>query len=107
MAGPGILTIGGLLVWFFIVLIMQILGLTPEQRARSQARSQAKREARDAERRRRANERAAQRQQEQWFEEVKRQRWKGTADFASEAEARAALNSKGGRKSNLDERWFS
>jgi hypothetical protein len=103
MASAGILTIGFLVVWFFISLIMQILGLTPEQRARSQA----KREARDAERRRRANERAAQRQQEQWFEEVKRQRWKGTADFASEAEARAALNSKGGRKSNLDERWFS
>jgi hypothetical protein len=53
-----------------------------------------------------ADERAALKQQQAWFEEVARQKARGQAGFASEAEARAALRGKGGRNSKLDGRKF-
>ncbi|MGD0109953.1 MAG: hypothetical protein ABSC06_38925 [Rhodopila sp.] len=60
----------------------------------------------DTERTRRANERASRKQQQEWLEEVRRQNSRGKAGFANEAEARAALNGKGGRPSDLDRRKF-
>jgi len=87
---------------FFWQIAMVLLGLTPEQRAAAQA----KRMARDAERAARAHERAARQQQREWYETVARQKSKGKAGFADEAAARAALRGRGGRPSNLDDRWF-
>jgi hypothetical protein len=98
----GMITIAALAAWFVIALVMNLLGLTPEQRQAAQA----KRAARDAERERRAYERASRRQQREWREEVERQRAKGKAGFADEAAARDALRGRGGRPSNLDDRWF-
>jgi hypothetical protein len=63
------------------------------------ARTQARRKAR-------ADERASRAQQRKWFEAVERQKARGEAGFASEAEARAALRGRGGRPSTLDDRWF-
>jgi hypothetical protein len=60
----------------------------------------------DRARQRRADERASLRQQEQWLEKVRQEKSRGQAGFASEAEAHAALNGKGGRPSNLDRRKF-
>src|SRR3954454_482517 len=65
----------------------------------SAARGRAARKAR-------ADERASREQQQKWLEAVERQKARGDADFASEAEARAALRGKGGRPSKLDDRWF-
>jgi hypothetical protein len=96
------ITIAVLLAVFFYQLAMILLGLTPEQRALAQA----KRTARMTERTARANERASRRQQREWHEAVARQRSRGHAGFADEAAARAALKGRGGRPSNLDERWF-
>jgi hypothetical protein len=100
------ITVAGFAAWFCIVAAMKLLGLTPEQRAAAQMQ----RMARDAERWRkleaRANERASRRQQREWFEAVARQKARGQAGFADEAAARAALGGKGGRPSNLDQRWF-
>jgi hypothetical protein len=59
-----------------------------------------------ATRKARADERASRQQQQKWHEAVERQKARGDADFASEAEARAALRGKGGRPSKLDDRWF-
>jgi hypothetical protein len=102
MVGAGLITIAVLCSEFVIVLIMKLLGLTPEQ----QALAGAKREARDAERRRRANERAARWQQAEWLREVRQQNVPGNARFSSEDEAIRALNGRGGRPSNLDNRRF-
>jgi hypothetical protein len=96
------ITVAALAAWFCIVLVMNLLGLTPEQRAAAQAR----RMARDAERAARAHERASRRQQREWYEAVARQKSRGHAGFADEAAARAALRGRGGRPSNLDDRWF-
>lgn len=96
------ITIAVLAAQFIIVLGMNFLGLTPEQRATAQA----KRMARDAERAARAHERASRRQQREWYEAVARQKSRGKAGFADEAAARAALRGRGGRPSNLDDRWF-
>src|SRR4051812_36668392 len=63
------------------------------------ARGRAARQAR-------AGERASRRQQKTWFEAVERQKARGDAGFASEAEAQAALRGKGGRQSKLDDRMF-
>lgn len=60
----------------------------------------------DATRKGREDERASRAQQRKWFEAVKRQKARGHAGFASEAEARAALSGKGGRPSKLDGRKF-
>ncbi len=59
-----------------------------------------------AARKARADERASREQQQKWFAAVARQKARGEAGFASEAEAQAALRGKGGRPSKLDERWF-
>jgi|ERR1019366_2767230 hypothetical protein len=67
----------------------------------SQARARKEEEAK-----RRAYERAVRERQREWYEIVAREKSRGTAGFASEAEARAALSGKGGRKSNLDRRRF-
>jgi Tfp pilus assembly protein PilX len=96
------ITIAVLLVLFFWQLAMTLLGLTPEQRAAAQAR----RTARNTERTARAHERASRQQQRQWHEAVARQKARGHAGFADEAAARAALRGRGGRPSNLDDRWF-
>ena len=96
------ITIAALAALFFWQLLMTLLGLTPEQ----QAAAQAKRMARDAERAARAHERASRRQQREWYEAVERQKSRGHAGFADEAAARAALRGRGGRPSNLDDRWF-
>ena len=68
-------------------------------KAEKRMREQAAREARAA-------ERAAGERLRQWREEAERQMFDGTAGFASEAEARAAVNARGGRKSPLDGRKF-
>lgn len=67
----------------------------------SQARARKEEEAK-----KRAYERAVREQQRHWYEKVAREMARGTAGFAGEAEARAALSGKGGRKSNLDRRRF-
>jgi hypothetical protein len=59
-----------------------------------------------ARRRAAAHERESRRQQREWFEAVARQKARGEAGFASEAQAREALSGKGGRASNLDRRRF-
>src|SRR3954451_13918760 len=66
----------------------------------SAARGRAARKARD-------DERASREQQQVWLKAVERQKARGDAGFASEAEARAALRGKGGRPSQLDDRWFN
>ena len=70
------------------------------------AASAMKRMARDTARQARADQRASRRRQQEWFEAVARQRARGHAGFASEAEARSALAGRGGRPSNLDRRRF-
>jgi hypothetical protein len=72
-----------------------LFGLGPQARARKAEEAKA-----------RAYERAVREQQRQWNEKVAREMARGTAGFASEADARAALDGKGGRKSNLDRRRF-
>ena len=72
-----------------------LLGVGSEQRARARAARKA-----------RADERASREQQRKWFEAVERQKARGEAGFASEAEAQAALRGKGGRPSKLDDDWF-
>jgi hypothetical protein len=62
--------------------------------------------ARDTARQARADQRASRRRQQEWFEAVARQRARGHAGFADEAEARSALAGRGGRPSNLDRRRF-
>jgi hypothetical protein len=74
--------------------------------AQSLRDAEAWRDQANTERTRRANERASRKQQQEWLEEVRRQNSRGQAGFANEAEARAALNGKGGRPSNLDRRKF-
>jgi hypothetical protein len=101
VAGP--ITLAVLLLLCVWELGKLLLGLTPEQRAAAAM----KRMARDAARQARADQRASRRRQQEWFEAVARQRARGHAGFASEAEARAALGGKGGRPSNLDRRRFS
>ena len=75
--------------------ILWLLGLRPQQRARRRADAQA-----------RAEDRASREQLRQWREETARQMFEGAAGFADEAEAQAAVNAKGGRKSPLDGRKF-
>src|SRR4051794_23944490 len=67
--------------------------------ALSGARTSATHDARIAERESRD-------QQQKWLEAVERQKARGDAGFASEADAQAALRGKGGRPSKLDDRWF-
>jgi hypothetical protein len=75
--------------------ILWLLGLRPAQRARKRAAIKA-----------REDERASREQLRQWREEAARQMFEGTAGFAGEAEAQAALSGRGGRKSPLDGRKF-
>jgi hypothetical protein len=72
-----------------------MLGCSSSQRAR-----------RRAERDRVEAERASRKQQQRWYALVEQQKARGNAGFASEAEAREALRGRGGRQSNLDEKWF-
>jgi hypothetical protein len=72
-----------------------MLGLTASQRDRRRAEQQ-----------RAKDERASRRQQQHWYALVERQKARGNAGFASEAEAREALRGRGGRQSNLDDRYF-
>lgn len=72
-----------------------MLGLTSSQRNRRQA-----------ERDRVKAERASRRQHQHWYRLVEQQKSRGNAGFASEAEAREALRGRGGRQSQLDERFF-
>ena len=90
------------LVAFVVVCVLTLLGLMPEQRARRRA----ERLARDAQRKARDDERASREQLRQWRDEAARQMFDGTAGFADEAEAQAAMSSRGGRKSPLDGRKF-
>jgi hypothetical protein len=96
------ITIAALVGWFLIALVVNLLGLTPEQ----QAAAGLKRQQRDAERQLRASERAFRQQQRHWQEIVARQRVPGDAGFASDAEAADALNSRGGRPSAADRHRF-
>lgn len=102
MPEAGLLTIGFLCIQLVIVLIMKLLGLAPEQRAARRNRSMM----REAERAARAADGESRLQHQRWHEEVERQRVKGRSRFTNEAEARAALQGRGGRASNLDDRWF-
>jgi hypothetical protein len=72
-----------------------VSGLSGQQRARRRAAASA-----------RAAERESRQQQREWFEAVARQKARGHAGFAGEAEAREALSGKGGRPSNFDRRKF-
>jgi hypothetical protein len=102
MAPIGVFGASILLIVFIVRIVMVLLGLTPEQRTAAEA----KRAAKDADRKFRDAERASRKQRQAWAEEVARQNSRGKAGFADEAEARAALSGKGGRPSNLDDRWF-
>jgi hypothetical protein len=51
-----------------------------------------------------ADERASRQQRQEWLEEARLAKSRGQSGFASETEARAVLNGKGGRKSKLDGR---
>ena len=93
--GPGIFGILGMLIGDLSKLGAQSLG-----------DAKAWRDQANTERTRRANERASRKQQQEWLEEVRRQNSRGQAGFANEAEARDALNGRGGRPSNLDRRKF-
>jgi hypothetical protein len=75
--------------------ILWLFGLRSVQRARRRAAIKA-----------RDDERASREQLRQWREEAARQMFDGTAGFADEAEAQAALSGRGGRKSPLDGRKF-
>jgi hypothetical protein len=93
----------GYLILLIVVVVKTMFGLTPEQRAERAAKELAKAQAKQ----RAVDERASQRQRQEWFDEAGRQKARGSAGFAPEAEALAALRGKGGRSSNLDNRWFS
>lgn len=90
------------LAWLCILIVMWIFGWLPDQRARADARKAAKSASRLARRQRIE----AERQRREWHEIVKKQQARGHAGFANEAEASEALSGRGGRRSNLDERWF-
>jgi hypothetical protein len=62
-------------------------------------RSQARWKARE-------DQRASQAQQKKWLEQVSRQMARGTAGDASQEDARAALQGRGGKPSDLDDKWF-
>ena len=72
-----------------------LFGLGSQERTRRRAAAKAL-----------ADERASRERQREWHEAVARQKARGHAGFASEADARAALNGKGGRPSKLDGRKF-
>jgi hypothetical protein len=98
----GVIGLSILLMMFIGRIIMVLFGLTPEQRTAAEAKRVAKATARKA----LEDARASRKQQQEWFEEVARQKSRGKAGFADEAEAVAALRGKGGRPSNLDDQWF-
>ena len=85
-----------------VVVVMNVLGLMPEQRARRQAQRQARQAARLA----RLRELEAERQRREWYDLVAAQKTRGDAGFAGQAEAIEVLSGRGGRRSNLDDRWF-
>lgn len=85
-----------------IALFMNFFGLTPEQ----QAKAQAKRAARAAAKLARQQRIEIERQRQEWRAFVEEQKADGSAGFADEAEAMDALGGRGGRRSNLDDRWF-
>jgi ATPase subunit of ABC transporter with duplicated ATPase domains len=89
--GDGMIQIVGAFARYFVQ--------TAEARRAREATKRAAQKAID-------DERASVRQQQEWYEAVARQKARGHAGFASEAEARAALRGKGGRPSNLDGRKF-
>ncbi|MBN8899746.1 MAG: hypothetical protein BGO51_08105 [Rhodospirillales bacterium 69-11] len=82
--------------------IERLLGLTPEQRAEAKAK-RAEREAKKLARQLRFE---AERQRREWRALVERQMADGSARFADERESLDALGGRGGRRSNLDDRWF-
>ena len=84
------------------VVFMNLFGLTPEQQAKAEAK-RAEREAKKLARRLRCE---AERQRREWRAFVERQKADGSARFADEREALDALGGRGGRRSNLDDRWF-
>jgi hypothetical protein len=86
------------LILFVFEVGAWVFGMTPAQRQRAHEKEVA--------RKMRDNERASRRQQQEWLAEVRRQKSRGSAGFADEAAARAALRGRGGRPSNLDDRWF-
>jgi|ERR1700733_9946632 hypothetical protein len=90
------------LIALVLWIAMWVFGLHPEQRARAEAKRAARAVARLA----RQQRIEAERQRREWHEIVKKQRARGDAGFANEADATEALSGRGGRRSNLDERWF-
>ena len=87
---------------FVVVCAMTLLGLMPEQRARRRAGS-----ARPAKpNARRVMTMRSREQLRQWREEAAGQMFDGTAGFADEAEAQAAMSARGGRKSPRWKRKF-
>ena len=92
---PGFLTIlGG-----FVGDLWQYSAIARERKQQEKLQKQAMRDARVAERESRA-------QQERWLEIVQQQNARGNAGDAEEADAVDALRGSGGRRSNLDDRWF-
>jgi hypothetical protein len=59
-----------------------------------------------ARRKAREDQRASEAQQKKWLEQVSRQMARGTAGDASQEDARAALRGRGGKPSDLDDKWF-
>jgi hypothetical protein len=85
-----ILLIGSIIRWTFY-LVRWMVGLSPHQRTSRRAQ---------------AHERASRRQRDEWVEQVRRQKARGGARDATEAEAVAVLRGRGGRRSPLDDRKF-
>jgi hypothetical protein len=85
-----------------IAVFMTLFGLTPEQ----QAKAEAKRTARAMAKLAREQRIEVERQRREWRAVVEGQKADGSAGFADESEAMDALGGRGGRRSNLDDRWF-
>jgi hypothetical protein len=91
-------------------LVTSVLGILLEgvlgRRAASKRREAARLAMELAVKEAREQERRSQQQQRQWRDEVQRQMSRGRAGDASPQSARDALGGRGGRRSELDDRWF-
>lgn len=99
MSGP---PQGGGIFTIFGILIGGLLEASEASRLRGvekRARARAVKDARKA-------ERASQAQRQRGLDEVRRQMARGDAGDATQEDARAALRGSGGRRSELDDRWF-
>jgi hypothetical protein len=92
---PGPITFAAILISGIFSIFWSIARTGFVWGARARARGRA-----------RADERTSRRRQQQWLDGVRRQKARGEAGDATQDEARAALRGRGGRQSELDERFF-